>query len=373
MAASGSFCCAVEQWIAWCSGASCRPTQNPETLTDCLVEDSLTDKQQRCCKQQEEVGSGLLQERTAMIVGMNPKMLRRRLPWQMYLWRKGRHWALVIRPFGEQFVARVVDDFVYNAQFCFSSEISSSRLCLVYELLVDQDDLFYLMLSAKPDFCSARSNVQPLGVTLPLSLLDVQAHALTVIMNYKKYSFIGCNCQHFAYDLACNLGASLTVSPEDKAIALAARESAEAVTTVSVAIAGSVSATACTLAGISALTATGTAVGVAPVALALGGVAAGASILGLAGSILLHAAASIYDVLHAGSRQRISTKVLVRLPLSRVRRQWSQPAITWLSPPTSPSRSKLAISSLPLTPPAVCCGRTEDTECEVEEAGLLRG
>lgn len=324
---------ASEQWLAWFTGASCEKLEPP---TPCGVEEPLTDKRQRCSKQQEEVGSGLLQERTDMIVGMNPKMLRRKLPWQMYLWRKGRHWALVLRPFGEQFLARVVDDFVYNAQFCFNAEISSSRLCLVYELLVDKDELFFLMLSAKPDFCSARSNVQPLGVTQPLGLLDVQSHALTVIRNYKKYSFIGCNCQHFAYDLACSLGASKTVSPEDKAMALAARESAEAVITVSVVIAGTVSATACALAGISAMTATGTALGVAPVALALGGVAAGASVLGLAGSIFLHTAAAIYDALHYRSRQRGAQKLVVRLPLSRIVRRPVQPAITWLSPRSAP-------------------------------------
>lgn len=81
---------------------------------------------------------------------MNPRTMRARHTWQMYMWRQKRHWALVspevpdpsrcqvLQPMGEVFTVRLVDDFVrplptslkdafqvHNAERCFNAEVLS--------------------------------------------------------------------------------------------------------------------------------------------------------------------------------------------------------------------------------------------------------
>lgn len=65
---------------------------------------------------------------------------------QMFMWPQKRHWALVLLPFGEPFTARLVDDFVHNAEHCFSAEVPSSRLFLVYEMLLEVGPIVALQM-----------------------------------------------------------------------------------------------------------------------------------------------------------------------------------------------------------------------------------
>merc|ERR1719408_1088981 len=143
-----------------------------------------------------------------MILGMNPKELRKRRSWVVYIWYQEQHWSLVLRPDGEPFQARIVDDFVHNALHCYSAELSSMRLFLVYELLVDGDTP-YLMLSAKTDFFCELEMMQPLGVVGPAAFEDLERCALDVAKGLQSqgFSFIGGNSCVFATEFAVSLGA----------------------------------------------------------------------------------------------------------------------------------------------------------------------
>jgi len=234
-----------------------------------------------------EAAAGVLQERTAMILGMNSRALRARRRWSMYIWRQKRHWALVLQPFGEVFTARIVDDFVHNAQHCFSEEVPSSQLFLVYELLLDHAEPF-LMLSVKPDFQLDRRSVFSLGVSERMTLLDLQNHALQAFGRFRCYSFIGANCQHFAADMASGLGARTRINPDDETIALAATDTALPVGVVGACVAATAAAGAASAVW-------------APVALNV--IAASASAVSLIGCATLAGVAGLYRMLHDQSRQ----------------------------------------------------------------------
>lgn len=246
-----------------------------------------------CCRASQAHGvdsqqgmTDLLQERTAMILGMNPKTLRVRRKWQMFMWPLKRHWALVLQPFGEPFTARLVDDFVHNAERCFNAEVPSSQLFLVYEMLLDDKDPF-LMLSVKPDFNTGRKNVWSLGLSKRLNLMDLLARAREVAGHYRCYSLIGANCQHFAADLASSLGAT-RICPDDETVALAATDTALPVGVVGACVA----ATAAGAANAPALS-------WLP---ALNTVAVSASAVGLCGCAALIGVAGLYKVLRDQSR-----------------------------------------------------------------------
>lgn len=247
-----------------------------------------------CCRasqgqvdSQHQGMTDLLQERTAMIVGMNPKTLRVRRKWQMFMWPLKRHWALVLQPFGEPFTARLVDDFVHNAERCFNAEVPSSQLFLVYEMLLDDRDPF-LMLSVKPDFNTGRKNVWSLGLSQRLNLMDLLARAREVAGHYRCYSLIGANCQHFAADFATSLGAPTRICPDDETVVLAATDTALPVGVVGACVA----ATAAGAANAPALS-------WLP---ALNTVAVSASAVGLCGCAALIGVAGLYKVLRDQSR-----------------------------------------------------------------------
>mmetsp|Transcript_53973 Transcript_53973/g.96646 ORF Transcript_53973/g.96646 Transcript_53973/m.96646 type:complete len:354 (+) Transcript_53973:30-1091(+) len=246
-----------------------------------------------------QVSTDLLKERTAMILGMNPRALRKKLPWNVYMWPKRRHWALVLQPAGEPFAARIVDDFVHNPHHCYSAEVDSNQFFLVYELLLDENDVF-LLLSVKPDFEPDRPDVRALGTLKPTTFLELEAHALTVVSCYRGYSFIGCNCQHFATDLATSLGTPTRIRPDDEALALAASDNAATVGVVGACVAVTALAGA---AGAPALTC-------APVILTA--IAASALSFGLIGVAALMSVAGVYQTFHEWHR-RIDVKEGVKL------------------------------------------------------------
>jgi len=239
-----------------------------------------------------------------MILGMNPQQLRAPRDWHLYLWPKRHHWVLVAQPAGTSFSARIVDDFVHNAQHCFNTEVPSSRFFLVYELLVEEGGLF-LMLSVKPDFDPSTQGVCSLGEVGPMIVEDMQEHALAVVSRYRSYSYIGCNCQHFAIDLAQSLGAPSRMLPEDEATAVAhaASDGAAAFSAAGMAIAATaaVGAGCASAVGASAPCAAATLLGMVP--LVLSTVAVTATAVGLGGGLALIGIAGGYKILYDRLRE----------------------------------------------------------------------
>mmetsp|Transcript_46500 Transcript_46500/g.131472 ORF Transcript_46500/g.131472 Transcript_46500/m.131472 type:complete len:337 (-) Transcript_46500:256-1266(-) len=249
-----------------------------------------------------ELGQGAtatFRERGSMILGMNPRKLREQRTWSVYLWQMRHHWALVLRPGGEAFTARIVDDFVRNAHHCFNAEVGSANFFLVYELLVEAGDLF-LMISVKCDFDPDYDLVQWLGEVGPLSFEDIELHALAVVGHYRNYCLVGCNCQHFATDLARSLGAPLSLTPEDEAVVCAASDSAAALGTMGISIATAAATGALAVAALAP--AAPTAVVFGSVSYVLCSVAMVAGTLGVIGGVTLVGVTCSYRTLHAALR-----------------------------------------------------------------------
>lgn len=241
--------------------------------------------------------SGLVTERAAMILGMNPSPLRKRRPWRAFLWPRKRHWALVLQPSGEAFCARITDDFVHGARHCFNTEVPSSQFFIVYELLVAGD--LFISLSVKPDFQATDDCISALGIVGPACFEELQQHALGVIQRYRCYNLVGCNCQHFASDLALSLGAPKQLLPDDEATALAqcATDGAAAIGATGAAVAAGSALGAAVFAAAPPTSAT---LALTPVVLST--VAVTATAVGLIGGSLLVGVAGTYQILHKSLR-----------------------------------------------------------------------
>jgi len=170
----------------------------------------------------------LFKERCAMVLGMNPHSLRMHNTWGVYLWVNRSHWAIVLQPIGQNFEARIADDFLHETS-SVSTSTPSKNLFLVFELLVSkQCDMAYLMLSVKLNFDPTRGTVTSLGCVEHATFEEVAAQANEVIQSYKEYSVIGCNCQHFAADYAraLDVPGALVLVTEDEQWAGSASENA---------------------------------------------------------------------------------------------------------------------------------------------------
>lgn len=178
-----------------------------------------------------------------MILGMNPRVLRVKRWWSVHLWSSGLHWALVLRPAGDTFTVRIVDDFVHDAAHCFNAEVSSENFYLVYELLVDQGEPF-LSVSVKTDFQPERKQVQHLGNTGALTFEDIKEMAAKTVLAYRAYGLVGCNCQHFVTEFAMRLGvpAVYKIVPDDEAVMQAAANGAAIVSAVGITVAATAAA-----------------------------------------------------------------------------------------------------------------------------------
>jgi len=240
-----------------------------------------------------------------MILGMNPKELRKPRSWCVFLWFQKQHWSLVLRPEGEPFQVRVVDDFVHNASHFYNAEVPSTRLFLIYEMLV-ADGKPYLMLSAKTDFDPNYEMVRPLGLVGPVSFENLEQHALGIVRCYKRYSFIGCNCQHFATEFATSLGASQvdSVLTDDQDFIHCASDLA---VTVGVAGAAVALTSAAAAAGVAVVTAVQPTAVASVASFTLQSVAASAAGVGLVGSLSLIGMAASYHVLHSSLREQPET------------------------------------------------------------------
>lgn len=248
----------------------------------------------------DSLRTGQLRERFAMILGMNPKSLRQSIHWNLFMWPKKHHWALVVQP-AEDFLVRIVDDFAYSPSHCFSSEVPSARFYLILELLLE-GNVFFPLVSVKSDFISDMPNVLPLGLVGPMNLVQMEQHALEVIASYKNYSLIGCNCQHFAADVALALGARHRPAPEDERLAKSAASGANAVGAAGVSVAACAAAGA---AGTSVLGLSGLPLGSAmgSASAVLGTVAASASVVGVVGGLTLMGVAQAYEAMRDASRE----------------------------------------------------------------------
>lgn len=243
-------------------------------------------------------------ERSAMILGMNGGALRKRRMWSVYLWKQQHHWSIVLQPASEHFIARVVDDFMHDAEYCCNIEVSSSRFFLVYELLLPSGKT-QLSVSVKTDFDTERQCVQSLGEVGPTRFQDVCEAAHAVVDSYRCYSLVGSNCQHFAKDLALKLDTPVPCTPEDEAVAAEALRNAEKVSLVGTAVAvscvGAIVAPDATLLTATAAAASQAAFGSA---VPLVAVALGAGTVGIGAGVVLGSVGAGYGLLHAGLRTR---------------------------------------------------------------------
>lgn len=239
---------------------------------------------------------GDFEERSTMILGLNPKTLRVSRPWRIFLWRSKKHWAIVLQPEGEAFYARLVDDVLRNPTHTQQIEVASSRLFLVFELLTYRGhnfkEEFYLQVGAKPDFDILHSDVTNLGKVGAHTFQQLVDKAAGVVRQYRRYGVIGCNCQHFVVEFAQALGVERDLKTEDEAAASSLTEGGIGIATAGTATAG-IAGTA------SALTvSTGSA---APIMLGLFGL--GAGIIGLLGATIVVAASGGYEELKASHRR----------------------------------------------------------------------
>lgn len=134
----------------------------------------------------------LLQERASMILGMNPKHLRERRRWLLFLWKKRLRWALVVQPSGSPFTIRVVDDFLYDAQeWVGTMELASEALHLVFELLdnvpTERGDPVVL-LSVKPDFRREHPRVKDLGFSEAYTFDELVEYAALAAEGYQNFA-----------------------------------------------------------------------------------------------------------------------------------------------------------------------------------------
>jgi len=270
--------------LAACCGRNRRPAAGANELRDLEPAALLKDFDP----------TAVFKERNAMILGMNPRALREKRRWFVYLWPKGHHWSVVLQPAGI-FMARIVDDFVHNPRHCFNLELPSEQLFLVYELVIDQG-LPILMLSVKTDFDPKRKSVQLLGCIGPMYFDELGIRAISVVSRYRRYSLIGCNCQHFATEFAAFLGAPRNIMPDDEALAQNASDSSVRFAAAGVAVATTAAAGAWGTAVVNGVAGPGTVLATAPTVLATIGIGAGT--VGLLGTLALIGFSCGYQSLH---------------------------------------------------------------------------
>lgn len=249
------------------------------------------------CTGNRPPNDGDFEERSAMILGLNPKALRVSRPWRVYLWRSRHHWAIVVQPEGDSFRARLVDDVLRNPTYARSIEVASGQCFLVFELLTYRGDNlkeeFYLQIGAKPDFETWQKDVTNLGRVGPLDYHQLTNKATSVIQQYRRYGFIGCNCQHFAVEFAQALGVERNLKTEDDVAASNLTEGGIGMATAGMATAGTV--------GVAAAASVTTGSASAPIVLGL--FASGAGVVGIVGAVIVIAASGGYEELKASHRR----------------------------------------------------------------------
>jgi len=235
--------------------------------------------------------TSLFRERAAMILGMNPRVLRERMMWNVYLWKQKQHWSVVLQPKDATRDVRISDDFIrHNSDEEFQTTVPANKLFLVYELLLATTDP-YLMLSVKPDFCPERQLVLHCGFVGPMAFEELSLAALQVFHCYKGYSIVGCNCQHFAADFIYTLGVPEAIATEDAQYVDVAAQGAAVVSAAGASL------------GLAAVTgAAGASVAMSAMVPLLAGVAAGAGSAGVLGGLCCLVLGAGYRELYNGLR-----------------------------------------------------------------------
>jgi len=159
---------------------------------------------------------GDVSERVTILEALNP-FLRRRIRHHVFLWKTGRHWAVVLQPDpdgADDRPARVDADLLRSSSDAeaLSAEdqvrgVPLDRFFVVFELLVARQS-FYLRLSIHPSFDVSRKNVESRGITPLLQLRDVAESAAQVVRRFSSYGIFGANCQHFAAEFVTKLNVS---------------------------------------------------------------------------------------------------------------------------------------------------------------------
>lgn len=136
------------------------------------------------------------------------KQLHNSMDWDVFDWHvTPQHRALVFKP-QSSFDAQVLEEMVRgNLQGVDVTMVSSERLFIVIELCVDsKGGTFFPQISVLPSFNPKRSNVSWIGKSKDTKLMEISMKADAIIATYSSYGLIGCNCQHFVFDLGSSLG-----------------------------------------------------------------------------------------------------------------------------------------------------------------------
>mmetsp|Transcript_49088 Transcript_49088/g.116849 ORF Transcript_49088/g.116849 Transcript_49088/m.116849 type:complete len:332 (-) Transcript_49088:88-1083(-) len=236
--------------------------------------------------------TGLFKERAAMILGLNPKVLRAPMVWNVFLWKQKQHWAVVLQPKDAECEVRLNDDVLHcnTSVEDLQTTVPASSLYLVYELLLDSTDP-YLMLGAKLDFCPMKKLALFAGCIGPAFFEELNDRALRVFQCYKGYNIVGCNCQHFAADYIYMLGVPDTIATDDAKYVDVATQGAAVVSAAGASL------------GLAAVTgAAGASFGTTALVPLLAGVAAGAGSAGLVGGLCCLAIGAGYNKLYNSMR-----------------------------------------------------------------------
>lgn len=199
------------------------------------------------------LSEGDVAERVGILEALNP-FFRRKIRFRVFLWKTGRHWAVVLQPDpdgADDRPARVDSDLLRKASDSQAAsavqeepvrDVPLDQLFVVFELLVAPNS-FYLRVSIHPSFDLSRKNVEDHGITPLLPLKEVADNAQQVVRRFSSYGIFGANCQHFAAEFLKKLNVSedrLLVTEDQRA----ARAAAKGVGAVGVAGAGAAGYTA---------------------------------------------------------------------------------------------------------------------------------
>jgi len=167
-------------------------------------------------------GIDSLRESVDILVACNRSTLASETDWRAFLWRRGRHWEVVIQPICNPFDARIDSDLLQEFSPQTDGEVevyvASKNLFLIFDLITPGESRnFALRLKVSSLFDPNRENVQHLGTFENLRLHDISERAIQVISTFDSYGMIGGNCQHFALEFVSTLGIEDdTLMPEDE-------------------------------------------------------------------------------------------------------------------------------------------------------------
>eukprot|EP00928_Gymnodinium_smaydae_P039244 TRINITY_DN26847_c0_g3_i1.p1 TRINITY_DN26847_c0_g3~~TRINITY_DN26847_c0_g3_i1.p1 ORF type:complete len:303 (-),score=41.58 TRINITY_DN26847_c0_g3_i1:130-927(-) len=165
------------------------------------------------------MGDGIagVHEGVSMLVAANSTLLQAQADWKLFLWRRSRHWVVVVCPVMDDVSIRVDTDLLDDG--CRQKDpdsaithVRSSSFYVMFDLVTDDSTkTFGLRMKVHPGLDPTRSNVEEFGSVDSLTLSAIADRAVEVMGTFEHYGMIGGNCQHFAADLLQKLGSKKKV------------------------------------------------------------------------------------------------------------------------------------------------------------------